>query len=34
VEQTTNGKDWQGKEQRLFIQDDGKLINPDTIIIG
>lgn len=25
------GKVWQGKEQRLFIQDDGKPINPDTI---
>ncbi len=25
------GKDWQGKEQRLFIQEDGKPINPDTI---
>lgn len=25
------GKDWQGAEQRLFIQDDGKPINPDTI---
>jgi integrase len=25
------GKDWQGKEQRLFIQEEGKPINPDTI---
>lgn len=25
------GKDWQGKQERLFVQDDGKPINPDTI---
>ncbi len=25
------GKDWKGTEQRLFIQEDGKPINPDTI---
>ncbi|MDL2219384.1 tyrosine-type recombinase/integrase [Ruminococcaceae bacterium OttesenSCG-928-O06] len=25
------GQDWQGTEQRLFVQDDGKPINPDTI---
>lgn len=26
-----NGSKWQGKEERLFIQVDGKPINPDTI---
>ena len=26
-----NGDRWQGKEERLFIQSDGKPINPDTI---
>lgn len=25
------GKDWKGSQKRLFIQDDGKPINPDTI---
>ena len=25
------GEDWQGDQQRLFIQDDGRPINPDTI---
>lgn len=25
------GKEWQGKDKRLFIQDNGKPINPDTI---
>ena len=30
-QQQIYGKDWQGTEQRLFIQDDGKPINPDTI---
>ena len=25
------GKDWQGKQERLFIQEDGKPISPDTI---
>ena len=30
-QQQIYGKDWQGTEQRLFIQEDGKPINPDII---
>ena len=30
-QQIANGSKWQGDENRLFIQSDGKPINPDTI---